>query len=53
MKYQLVVELHGKTFKSTKLYDECHKHFAEREARRLNHLRESKATVEVVGDQSS
>ena len=53
MKYRIVIELNGKTFKDTKLYDEPYKHFAEREVRRLNQLREINAYVEELGEQSS
>ena len=52
MKYRVVIELNGKTFKDTRLYDEPQKHFAEREVRRLNQLREVRAYVEITGDQS-
>ena len=51
MKYRLVIEVDGRTFKDTKLYDERFKHFAEREARKLEHLVGIKAYVEVTGDQ--
>ena len=53
MKYRVVIELNGKTFNDTKLYDEPYKHFAEREVQRLNQLREIKAWVEATGDQST
>ena len=53
MKYRVVIELNGKTFKDTKIYDEPYKHFAEKEARRLNQLREIKAYVEALGEQSA